>query len=51
MAFYRWYAGQYLGVQGEVSETDVERVRQLFRDAKVRARDDGWFKDPKKPGG
>ena len=50
MAFYRWYAGRYLGVQGELSDSDIERVRQLFRDAKVRARAAGWLEDPKKKG-
>jgi hypothetical protein len=45
MAFYRWYAEQYLDVHGEVGETDIERVRQLFRDAKVRARTAGWLED------
>jgi hypothetical protein len=50
MAFYRWYAEQYLGVQGKAGVTDIERVRQLLRDAKVRAREDGWLEDPKKTG-
>lgn len=45
-AFYRWYAEQYLGVPGgKVEKPELERVRQLFRDAKVRARAAGWLDD------
>lgn len=47
MAFYHWYAKTYLGIKGEILDTDIERVRQLFRDAKVRARQAGWL-EPKK---
>lgn len=43
--FYRWYAINYLRIDPEkVDHTDLERVRQLCRDAKVRARKAGWLK-------
>ncbi|TFV75297.1 hypothetical protein E4K64_16470 [Bradyrhizobium frederickii] len=45
-AFYRWYAETYFGIAPEkIGRAEMERVRQLFRDAKVRARDEGWLKD------
>jgi len=45
-AFYRWYAETYLGVSAEkIARPELERVRQLFRDAKVRAKDAGWLGD------
>jgi hypothetical protein len=45
-AFYRWYAERYLGLPPEkVGHDETERVRQLFRDAKVRARKAGWLED------
>jgi hypothetical protein len=48
-AFYRWYAERYLGVPaGKVERPELERVRQLFRDAKVRARKAGWLDDQDK---
>jgi hypothetical protein len=48
-AFYRWYAETYFGLAPEkIKRAELERVRQLFRDAKVRARKQGWLKD--KPG-
>jgi hypothetical protein len=44
--FYRWYAEKYLGLPPEkIEHAELERIRQLFRDAKVRARKDGWLKD------
>jgi hypothetical protein len=48
MDFYRWYASNYdLGPPGQIGDTEMERVRQLFRDAQVRARKAGWLKDGK----
>lgn len=45
-AFYRWYAETYFGLgPDKIGRAEMERVRQLFRGAKVRARDEGWFKD------
>jgi hypothetical protein len=45
-AFYRWYAETYFGLTAaKIGRAEMERVRQLFRDAKVRARDAGWLKD------
>jgi hypothetical protein len=45
-AFYRWYAENYLGIAPDkIGRDEMERVRQLFRDAKVRARAEGWLKD------
>ena len=45
-AFYRWYGESYLGLPAEkIGHDEMERVRQLFRDAKVRARKDGWLKE------
>jgi len=42
--FYRWYAENYLGVPpAKIGRDEMERVRQLFRDAKVRARKEGWL--------
>jgi hypothetical protein len=47
-AFYRWYAQTYFGLSPDkVGHAELERVRQLFRDAKVRARDAGWLDDKK----
>jgi hypothetical protein len=44
-AFYRWYAERYSGLPPEkIGHPELERVRQLFRDAKVRARRAGWLK-------
>ncbi|MDH2353507.1 hypothetical protein QCM80_23005 [Bradyrhizobium sp. SSUT112] len=52
MAFYRWYAETYLGIPlGKVGESEIERVRQLFRDAKARARQAGWLDDQDKQEG
>jgi hypothetical protein len=46
MDFYRWYAERYLGIPvGRVGDSEIERVRQLFRDAKVRARKAGWLNE------
>ena len=43
-AFYRWYAETYFGLPTEkIGHSETERVRQLFRDAKKRARADGWL--------
>ncbi|EGP07530.1 hypothetical protein CSIRO_2769 [Bradyrhizobiaceae bacterium SG-6C] len=43
-AFYRWFAHQYLGLPPDnIGDAETERVRQLFRDAKVRARKAGWL--------
>jgi hypothetical protein len=43
-AFYRWYA--YFGLpQDQIGQAELARVRQLVRDAKVRARKAGWFKE------
>ena len=43
-AFYRWYAETYFGLPPEkICRDEMERVRQLFRDAKVRARKAGWL--------
>jgi hypothetical protein len=43
-AFYHWYAEQYLGLPPDkVTHDEEERIRQLFRDAKVRARKAGWL--------
>ena len=45
-AFYLWYAETYFGLpHDKIGRDETERVRQLFRDAKVRARKDGWLKD------
>lgn len=45
-AFYRWYAETYFGLTLEkIGRAEMERVRQLFRGAKVRARKAGWLKD------
>jgi hypothetical protein len=45
-AFYRWYAETYFGLPAEkISHDETERVRQLFRDAKMRARTAGWLDD------
>lgn len=45
-AFYRWYAETYFGLSADkVGRAEMERVRQLCRDAKVRARKDGWLDD------
>jgi hypothetical protein len=44
-AFYRWYAERYFGIAPQkIGRDEMERVRQLFRDAKVRGRKDGWLK-------
>lgn len=44
-AFYHWYAKTYFGLSPEkIGRPELERVRQLFRDAKVRARKAGWLK-------
>ena len=43
-AFYRWYAETYFGIASpKIGRDEMERVRQLFRDAKVRARKEGWL--------
>lgn len=45
-AFYCWYAETYFGLPPDkIGDAETERVRQLFRDAKVRARKSGWLKD------
>lgn len=45
-AFYRWYAENYFGLPAnKIEHAELERVRQLVRDAKVRARKAGWFED------
>ena len=45
-AFYRSYAESYLGLPADkIGHAELETVRQLFRDAKVRARKAGWLKD------
>jgi hypothetical protein len=45
-AFYRWYAQTYFGLPpNKIGNAEMERVRQLFRDAKVRARKAGWLDD------
>lgn len=47
-AFYRWYAERYFGLPPDkIDHAEMERVRQLFRDAKVRARAAGWLEDKK----
>ncbi|QDF38276.1 hypothetical protein FJN17_12250 [Bradyrhizobium symbiodeficiens] len=51
-AFYRWYAEHYFGLSPEkIERAEMERVRQLFRDAKVRAREAGWLDDEDKTAG
>ena len=45
-AFYRWYAETYFGLPlDKIGRAEMERVRQLFRDSKVRARHEGCLKD------
>jgi hypothetical protein len=45
-AFYRWYAENYFGLPPDkIGDPELERARQLFRDAKERAREAGWLKD------
>jgi hypothetical protein len=45
-AFYRWYAETYYGLPPEkIGRAEMEQVRQLFLDAKRRARKAGWLKD------
>ena len=46
MDFYRWYASEYK-VGRKIGHAETESVRQLFRDAKERARKAGWLKDGK----
>ncbi len=44
-AFYRWYAETYFGIAADkIGRDELERARQLFRDAKVRGRKEGWLK-------
>lgn len=51
-AFYRWYAETYFGLPKEkIGKDEMERVRQLFRDAKKRARAAGWLDDQDKTEG
>ncbi|WFU37759.1 hypothetical protein QA640_25190 [Bradyrhizobium sp. CB82] len=51
-AFYRWYAETYFGLSPDkIGRDEMERVRQLFRDAKVRARKAGWLDDQDKQKG